>query len=188
MDELLNYLRQFEAIEPDGERILRGYAREIVIPQYEILLEHGQIPDEIGFVASGVLSVTIHRADGSEAISHFMVPGDFIVDVNDFKCRRAVRGINQAVIDSRIVFFNREAISRLSESIPYWDDMWRKVANRTLIDKVKKRAPSSKPDARSRYAAFNEQYPGLADTIPRYIVASYLDVNAATLSRVRDRK
>ncbi|MEJ1237139.1 Crp/Fnr family transcriptional regulator [Chryseolinea sp. T2] len=187
MDELLNYLRQLEVFDPDAERILRSHVREAVIGSHDILYEQGQIPEAIAFVASGALSVGTYRADGSDVISYFIVPGDFVVDVNDFKERRAVRGIIQAVVDTRVVFFTKEGIGKLSASITWWDEMWRKVANQTLIDRVRKRAPSSKPDARSRYIAFNEQYPGLFDRIPRHVVASYLDINTATLSRVREK-
>ncbi|MGC3943131.1 MAG: Crp/Fnr family transcriptional regulator [Chryseolinea sp.] len=187
MQELINYFQQYKEWNPSATETIFKYAHEVSIKRHEILFEQGQVPDEMAYVSVGAMSATRSVANGQERIFYFVVAGDFATDLDDFVNQRPVRLMTQAVVDSRVILLRREAFHHLSKSIPLWDELWSKIASRGLIETIRRRAPVVGPDPRTRCVNFEERYPGLIDKIPNKIVASYLDINAATLSRMRGR-
>lgn|GEM_PF-6828305 len=187
MEELINYFQQYEEWDPSASGVMRSFAREAIVRRYDILFEQGQVPEEMAYVSCGALSAIRSVPIDQERICYFMVAGDFVTDIDDFLNQRPVRVMIQAVVDSKIVSFNREAIRKLSKSLPLWDGLWTKIASRGLIETVRRRAPVAGSDPRTRCINFEQRYPGLIDQIPGKIVASYLDINAATLSRMRGK-
>ena len=187
MDELMKYLSGFEGWEAAGEQIISRHAFEARLEAHDILLEPEHIPEALGFVSRGVLIATRAGGDRQERISHFIVAGDFVTDIDDFLKNRPTRVMVEAAVDSQIVFLKRETIRLLAGTLPQWDALWNKIATVGLLETVRRRSPVAGVDPKGRFLDFIQRYPGLVDQIPNKIVALYLDMNSATLSRIRGK-
>ncbi|HTF18079.1 MAG TPA: hypothetical protein VK658_08415 [Chryseolinea sp.] len=187
MDEMINYLRQFAVITADQANLIGRDVNAIVLRRGDILWEQNQVPQQMAFVASGVLSASTCSNGDDDLIRYFIEEKKFATDIDGFLQRKPVHECIKAVVDSRLLAFTIEAARRLSMSLTNWDNMTKNLSVNCLLEMVIKRAPVSGSDACSRFLVFERRYPGLSSRIPQSVVASYLGLAPATLSRIKNQ-
>lgn len=185
MDELFNYLNQFHKFSPDEEEIIRASVSMRRVGNGDFVLEKGEVPRELVFVADGALRAGQYSPDGEEVIRYFVDRRNFATDVHTFLQGSPSAECLRAVLDSTLIIFPRDRYRKLSACVPLWNEVMDQVTASTLLDRMTKRAPISGYDARTKYVVFESRYPTLSGRIPKSYIASYLGLTPATLSRIR---
>jgi len=187
MDELIIYMREFGEIGSAAEELIRAHACEMTLGRHDIILEEGEIPSRIGYLVSGVLAAIRSNVRGDEVISWFVEDRAFATGFGDYYQQVPSRVRLEAIIESRIVFINDVALSKVGRSVQRWDEIVRKLSQHDLIATVTKRMGIVGEDPRTRYLEFELRYPGLVERIPQSMISNYLGIAPATISRIRKR-
>lgn len=186
MDQLINYLLQFGHLNPQQIDLIKESIKPLEMEREAYFSEAGQIANKVAFVEEGILRVCYYNKDGVEITRYFIDENNFCVDLNSFLHRIPSSEYIQAIVPTKLLVFDRDSLRNLSNTIIGWDAIMAKVSNKALIEKVHRISPMMAENAKTRYLAFFERFPTLANRIPLNYLASYIGITKNSLSRIRN--
>jgi CRP-like cAMP-binding protein len=145
-------------------------------------LREGESSTKVGFVISGIFRK--YRTDdrGREFTTDLVNKEDFLAPYADLLQSRPTTLSIQALEDSRIAIFDFSKIRKLAETDFTWTQALLRVTEQLYIQKEWRESFFATQSASKRLAYFAETHPDLALKVPKQIVASFLGINASTLS------
>ncbi|MEW6187479.1 MAG: Crp/Fnr family transcriptional regulator [Thermodesulfobacteriota bacterium] len=174
-----------EGIPEEQWLILFKRAKEKHLKANEIFLMAGDIPHYIGYVVSGLLRLYYLDTEGKEVTKHFATENTFAISYSAFLQREESRFSIQALEDTSLLLFDYQTYIDMLKSHVCWQIFAKKLAELLFIIKEKREAELLMHDAQARYLCFLEDYPGLERRVNQYHIASYLNITAESLSRIR---
>jgi CRP-like cAMP-binding protein len=185
MESLINYLLQFGQLNQQQIDLVKSKAIEIVLKKDDYFSEAGKVANQVGFVISGVLSISYFNNKGQEITRYFIDENNFVVDLYSFSTKIPSSEYIRAVTNCEIIFFSANDLEELSLTIIGWDKITSQITSKALMEKVNRISPMVAEDAKVRYNNFLEKFPGIANRIPLSLLASYLGITQSSLSRIR---
>ncbi|WP_258097315.1 Crp/Fnr family transcriptional regulator [Marinoscillum pacificum] len=185
MESLIDYLLQFGHLNQQQIDLILRKTTSLELKKDEYFSEAGKTPKRIAFILEGILRVCYYNSKGDEITKYFIEEHHFAVDINSFNQKIPSSEYVQAVTTCQLLIFTTQAWEELSSTIIPWDGIVAKITERALIEKVNKLSPMLSEDATSRYLAFLEKFPSLANRVPLSYLASYLGITQSSLSRIR---
>ncbi len=182
---MINYVLQFGNLNTQQVDFISSKAQEIVLQKEDYFSEAGKIPKQVGFILDGVLRVCYYNNQGDEITKYFIEENNFVVDLDSFDNEIASSEYVQAVTDCRLIVFSKKDWEEIGHTIVGWEQIVNKIVKKSLILKLDRRSPLVSEDATTRYLAFLEKFPRLANRIPLSYLASYLGITQSSLSRIR---
>jgi CRP-like cAMP-binding protein len=184
-ENLLSIIKRQVTISESDIKLCKDYFEPIIFPKNRIIEEEGKIPQYLYFVVSGYMRLFHYNDNGDEITSHINCPPGFITSyinfINQTKATENVECITECellkitksnldIITSRSVAFKDFSIWVFQQSIAYNENRSKELA--TL-------------SAEQRYQKLMDNYPHLIHNIPLQYIASFLGMNAKSLSRIR---
>jgi CRP-like cAMP-binding protein len=151
-------------------------------------LKQDTISDKLGFVKSGLLYSFVYNVYLDEVTTHFFQAGDVVISIESFN--------NQVPTTENIfVFENAELltitysdIKELYKAVPIWQQICKDVAEMKNKDLINRTLQFQTLSATERYQQFCKKFPEIIKKVPLRLIASYLGIDIATLSRIRKKK
>jgi CRP-like cAMP-binding protein len=151
----------------------------------EIICRPGQLPSETALVLSGVARHYVFTEDGRERTTDFCRAGEFTGNA-------AAPGEGghwiAAVGRTSLAVALSDALTEAAASSLVLQSCYSRVVLSYLGLKSKRESELLSLDPAGRYEAFVRDFPDLLDTVPQYLIASYLGIAPETLSRIRNRR
>jgi len=185
MEELTNYILQFGHLNQQQIDLVLKKAVVLNLQEGEYFSEAGKIARQVGFILDGVIRVCYYDNTGEEVTKYFMDENNFVVDLNSFDNKIPTSEYIQAVTHCELVVFSQNNWNELSNTIIGWDAIVAKITSKALLQKIERISPLISEDATTRYLAFLEKYPRIANRVPLSYLASYLGITQSSLSRIR---
>ncbi len=185
MEELTNYLLQFQSLNKQQVDLVLSKVEERTIEKDAYFSEAGKIPRSVAFVLDGIFRVCYFNKEGEEITKYFIDEHNFAVDINSYNYGVPSSEYIQAIVKTKILVFSKSALDELSETIVPWDSMISKIISKVLIEKVNRISPMMAEDAKTRYIEFLNRFPNLANRVPLNYLASYIGITKSSLSRIR---
>lgn len=152
----------------------------------DIFLDYGDSATKIALVKAGMLEMLMD-INGSEKIIDFIRPHEIALDYLGFLLEKPSELQIKASQDSEILFFKKETLSEILNTKPIYRKIERLITEKShseLIQKIRWMYLSPK----ERYEVFMKNYPDIAQQIPQYKIASFLNVTPEWLSKIRASK
>lgn len=185
MDELFSYLLQFGSLNPQQLELIASKATALALPKEAYFLEAGQVSRRVGFLLEGVLRICYYDNKGAEITRNFIDERHLTTNLRGLEDGMASAEYVQAVTDCRLLVFTKHDWDALAHTIVGWTEMVHKMTSKHLHEKLARISPMLAQDATTRYLAFMENYPHLANRIPLAYLASFLGITQSSLSRIR---
>jgi CRP-like cAMP-binding protein len=174
-------------------RILSPKDIELALGEYEtralrsgdFFLTMGQTAKEIAFVSEGILRTYSLDFDGREVTQYFIRSHQFAVNLESYYSNLPSDKAMQAVADTTLHVIQREALDRLTTSLPNFYIFSKKISEMQLLNKLKDNDFLNYGTAKEKYLTFLQRYPELALRVPQQYIASYLKITPQSLSRIR---
>lgn len=187
--DFLNQLTErtnFTSIIPEEERDrLRRLAKPVSLKKDEYFLKAGEIPDKIGYIASGLLRLFYIDNAGAERNKYFCPENTMAISYSAFLLREESKLYIQALEDSELLIIDYQTYRQLLDSHLCWQTAARKLAEMLFILKEKRESDLLLFSAQERYFKFLSDYPYLEKRLNQYHIASYLGIAPESLSRIR---
>lgn len=151
------------------------------------LQQAGEVCMGTAFVEQGCVRAYTMNGELRENILRFATEGWWASDLDSFYSGTPSDQYLQAVEDTRIQWIGREEFLRLLERYPYWKEVHVtqvREAYRMMIERMNRLRQMS---AEERYRRLLEERPDLVLRVPLQQLASYLDLEPQSLSRIRAR-
>jgi CRP-like cAMP-binding protein len=185
MNPLINYVLQFGNLNQQQIEVISSKLTMAELHKEHYFSEAGKVPDSVGFIVEGVLRICYYNDRGEDITRYFVDENHMVVDINCFDNKIPASEYIQAVTNCKLIIITREDWDELSNTIVGWESIINKIIQKALIEKLGRKAPLIEQDATTRYLAFLEKFPQLANRVPLSYLASYLGITQSSLSRIR---
>jgi CRP-like cAMP-binding protein len=175
----------FKDVPRDELLKLFALKKKMILKKNEYFLKAGDVPKRIGFNASGLLRLFYTDSSGKDITKHFCTEFSLAISYSAFIQSEPSKMSIQALEDTKLYTITHEDYIHLLKSHPCWQIAARKLAEVIFFLKEKREAELLLMDAPSRYQSFLNDFPGFANRIPQYYIASYLGITPESLSRIR---
>jgi CRP-like cAMP-binding protein len=181
----LSFQRYLESL-PLGEAAVRDVLDCFtlrVIPRDGFFARAGDVNDRLGFVTDGLFVMTVEKPGQPEYVKNFLSDNEFLLATFDPAAENLVN--IRALSDSRILearYSDIQALYATYEDFRLLSERGMQRRYRELCDRLEQMATL---DAGGRYALFQQAFGALEESIPQYLVASYVGVTPTQLSRIR---
>jgi CRP/FNR family transcriptional regulator, anaerobic regulatory protein len=157
------------------------------IGRRELLLKAGQVDREIYFIRKGLLRC-YYLKDEKEVSSWFMKEGDTIVSIESFYDQVESYENIQALEDSELYYIRFEELEEIYHQFPDFNFIGRELTVKYLKLWAQQLYGIRMLSAEERYLYLREKQPEILLRVPSKYLASYLDINEITLSKIRGKR
>jgi CRP-like cAMP-binding protein len=186
MEVLLNALNQISSISVSLQHFLLEKTQFDTLRKNEYLIRAGTFATRLYFVNKGLLRSYVKEND--KEITHAIVKEyQIIVSVSSFFLQLPSKGYVQAIENSELISISQKDLQFCYANYPESKAIAIEVMNKSFIEGEKRETLLKIKDATARYRATLDQFPELVQRVPIRYLASYLDMNFETLSRIRSR-
>lgn len=150
----------------------------------EYLLQPGMVSNHMRFVTTGCIRVYALE-DTQEVISQFGVPGWWVNDLYSFLTHTPATQYIQTTQASIVLMLHRDVLERLYNEVPPIERFFRIKFQNAYTALQERHLKNISLSALERYQEFRRRYRNIEQSVPQYMIASYLGITKEFLSALR---
>jgi CRP-like cAMP-binding protein len=171
---------------PEGEwEYLVPHLVERIFEKNDYLVSAGDVANNFYFIIEGLVRFFYSTKDGKEFNKHFAMENGFAGSFHSLVLQEPCGFFIQALERTNTLVLPNQLLRELYERHPCWERLGRRNAENLVLIKEAREKELLLDSLEIRYRRFLKEYPGLAERIPQYHIASYLGVTDVALSRIR---
>jgi CRP/FNR family transcriptional regulator, anaerobic regulatory protein len=187
-EHVVNFLHSVHPLSPGLQQQLYQLLKETTLERKEIYLREGEVSNKIAFIVSGLLRSYTVNAEGAETTCWFMKEGDVSISVKSFFTRTPSTEFIQAIEPSTLLYITYDELEMLYSQYPEFNTVGRLIVQQYYVLSEERLAGIRNLKARQRYNFLLQTHPEIIQRAPVQHLASYLDMDKATLSRLKSNK
>lgn len=172
----------------DEFRYLCSLATVKKVRRRQLLLKEGEVCRHKIFITKGLLRTYRLKDDGTEYIMRFTPENSWTVDHESYNNQIPSKYNIDALEDSEIIVWSREAFDELMTAIPALRSFSEKLKESNYDASTERVLMNISYTAEEKYEDFITSFPDIFRRVPLHMVASYLGVSRETLTRVRQAR
>ncbi len=184
-EHLLKIIKHQVSISDNDIELCKDYFEPVIFPKNRIIEDEGKIPQYLYFVVSGYMRLFHYNDNGDEITSHINCPPGFITSyfnfINQTKANENVECVTECEL-LRITKDNLDLITSKSEAFKDFS-IW--VFQQSIAYNENRSKELATLTAEQRYQKLIDNYPDIIHNVPLQYIASFLGMNAKSLSRIR---
>ncbi|MFB6454100.1 Crp/Fnr family transcriptional regulator [Chitinophaga sp. Hz27] len=152
----------------------------------ETLVMEGQVPRLVAFVQKGLFSQYYTAPNGDVIIKRFFPETYLAASVSALLTKSPSQFTIRALENTAVLEYPFEEFKKLTTMYPDMAALYiRYLEIHWVLEKEPQEISLRYDTAKSRYAAFLEQFPTLESRLKQHEIASYLGITPTQLSRIR---
>lgn len=184
-NQLLDLLAKTAKLSEADTELCLQYIEPVSYPKNRILEAEGKIPRYLYFVVSGFVRLFYYNDKGDEVTTHINCPPGFITSYTHF-ANQTPSGENlECVTECDLLRIKKKDLDHLIQQSPAFKDFSISVFQQSLTYNERRAKDLATLSAEQRYLKLLEEQPELLQNIPMQYIASFLGMNAKSLSRIR---
>jgi len=191
MSELLHLekaLSAFAGIDADAFALSAPYWQKKEYSKGERYNEYKQVCKSMGFIINGVFRTYYVNGDtGEEKNVFFFSDNQIVVSYKSFVTQTPCNYYTESLTDSNILYIHYNDLQRLYTQSHQWERFGRQVAETAFNIAMTRTEYFLFLTPEQRYLDLIKQHPSIFQTVPLYHIASYLNIQGPSLSRIRKR-
>ncbi|CAG5017651.1 hypothetical protein DYBT9275_05818 [Dyadobacter sp. CECT 9275] len=186
MHEQLFKLISRTVILSDTDRALcEQYFEPVVFPKNRVIEEESKIPGYLYFVVSGFVRLFHYNDNGDEVTTHINCPPGFITSYPNF-INQTKSGENlECLTACELLRITKTNLDLLTQNSTVFKDFSISVFQQSLTYNENRSKELATLSAEQRYLKLINDYPQIIHHVPLQYIASFLGMNAKSLSRIR---
>ena len=173
---------------PQGEwEAFIQHLSERTFEKDDFLVSAGEVANNFYFIASGLVRFFYSTEDGKEFNKHFAMEHGFAGSFQSLVLGEPCGFFIQALERTETIVLPNRVLNEFYDRHPCWERIGRRNAENLALFKEMREKEFLLDSLETRYRRFLKDYPGLADRISQYHIASYLGVTDVALSRIRKK-
>lgn len=185
MNSLNDFLKNFNFIPEDSKQAFLKLAKPVTFHKNEILTKTGEIAKKFYIIKKGIVRSYHIDENGKDHIRSFFTAGRTTGSLGSLISKQPSKLSYDCLTDCEFYEFNFNEIKELIEKDPNILMLYSKVLENIYFYMESKIYDLSVLNGTQRYLKLQDQIPDIETLIPQYHIASYLNVSAVQLSRIR---
>lgn len=185
LDRLRRSIESQVSIPKDEWEYLVPHLMECRFEKNDYLIRAGDVAKNFYFIIEGLVRFFYSTEDGKEFNKSFAVENGYAGSFHSLILQAPCGFFIQTLERTNTLVLPNQLLRELYERHSCWERLGRRNAENMVMVKEAREKELLLDSLESRYRRFLKEYPGLADRIPQYHIASYLGVTNVALSRIR---
>ncbi len=161
---------------------LKSYKKGEFYNEYKNVCKH------LAFILHGVFRIYhVHEETAEEKTMLFFTEKQFVTSLKSFLNQTPCDYYTASITDSTVLYIHIDHLNKLYEQSHGWERFGRVVAEHAFNDVMSNTEGFLFKSAEQRYLEMMEKHPDIHNSVPLYHIASYLGIQAPSLSRIRKR-
>ena len=184
-EPLRHYLADRAAFTDDEFAFMRTLFIPKTLHPGEFLQRAGQVATHAAFVAIGCLRSYVIDDKGKEHVVMFAPENWWYADIDSLGSGTPSQYFVDAIEESELLLIDPPSHQRIVNTAPSYAASQRTGLQRHAAAKDRRIVSALSTAAEERHLTFMKTYPGIAQRVPQWMIASYLGLTPETLSRIR---
>ena len=184
-DQFLKLISQTVRLSEQEIELCFQYLEPVHYPKNKILEAEGKIPRYLYFVVSGFVRLFYYNEKGDEVTTHINCPPGFITAYANFANQTPSDENLECVTECELLRIKKSALDDLVQQSPAFRDFSIIVLQQSLAYNERRAKDMAVLSAEQRYLKLLDEQPELLHNIPMQYIASFIGMNAKSLSRIR---
>lgn len=186
MDAFWNKINNLISLPAESKSALNEKCTRSSVAKNEFVLKHNSICNGIYFIEKGMLRIYYYK-NGREITEWFAPENSFCFSILSFFQNEPSHLIIECLEESEIVTISRDGIMDLITKDINIANLYSKLIAGSLIYSQIRMDSILFETAQQRYENLVKSNSAITQRVPQHYIASYLGVNAETLSRIRSK-
>lgn len=178
--------RKIGLTEPEFELVLSHFKREY-LPRKYFLLKAGEVCRQHTYINKGCVRTFTTDEKGHEHILYFSFEDWWCGDLESLYTNQPSKLYVQAIEDCEFLSVSSSDLDELEEQLPKFKEWHAAKKAKAHHSALKRLAEVKSQTPEERYLNILEKHPQIFQRIPLQYIASYLDIEPPSLSRLRKR-
>lgn len=188
LSQFIENINQKVALSPDELNILLPEFKIRKVKKRQFIVQPEFVNKHRTYVLQGAFRAYVVDEKGSEHTIQFAIEDWWIADYNSYIYQTPATMFIVALEDSVILQINHEAEQKLKASTHNLEKLFRLMAEKSAAFYSRRIIAMLTQNAQERYNEFLEKFPKVAQRLPQYALASYLNMTTEFLSKIRNEK
>lgn len=184
VNKVKKYLLNLMPLEDADLELLMSKAEVRNFDKKIIIVYEGEVESYLNFIVRGLVRKYFLRGD-EEVLTQIAREGDLISASDSFLSGQPSLYCTETIEPTTFVSFSRDHIEELFKMDAKWQRLGRLLMTKLLIDKETWEIDKIKLTTQQRFVKFFQENPGLVARVPQKYLASYLNIQPETFSRLK---
>jgi CRP-like cAMP-binding protein len=180
------FIKKMEFNEEEFNYTLSFFTRQYV-PRKYFYLKAGQVTRQKAYINNGSTRTFTMDEKGGEHILNFSFEDWWLADFESYYTGTPGTKYIQAVEDCELLCISKEALDKLETEIPKLKALFEMKQKNMIYSTMQRMIEMKTLSAEERYLDLIKKHPQIFQRIPLHYIASYLDIEPPSLSRLRKR-
>jgi CRP-like cAMP-binding protein len=186
-DSLKQLIRMFSGFgERDLDKVVDCF-NERMVKKNEILLSEGEVAKEFYFINAGCIRTYFITKQGYEKTRYLMIEPSIGTALTSFISQKPSFEFIDALENTEVLAISHSDFYRLVSEIPQWKNFYLKIMEMAYSFQNRKIESLVTLSAKERYEQLIKENPKVVLRLSNKIIASYLDIQQETLSRLKSK-
>jgi len=179
-------LKEFAGIDETAFSLSKEFWKEHHFRKGEFYNEYKNVCKRLGFVIEGIFRTYHVSSDSGEQRNMFFYSEQqLVISYKSFVEQSPCNYFTEAMLDSTILYIHVDSLQRLYSLSKDWERFGRLIAERAFVMAMSKAESFMFRKPEECYIELVSQHRDLTERVPLYHIASYLGIQAPSLSRIR---
>lgn len=184
-NHLIQLIAQNVKISDSEKDLCIQYFEPVLYPKSRIVEEEGKIPAYLYFVVSGFVRLFHYNDKGDEVTTHINCPPGFITSYSNFANQYKSDENMECITACELLRISKIDLDWLVQQSPAFKEFSFFVFQQSLSYNENRAKELATLSAEQRYLKLMNEHPEVLQNVPMQYIASFLGMNAKSLSRIR---
>ncbi|MBB5643936.1 Crp/Fnr family transcriptional regulator [Pedobacter cryoconitis] len=182
-----NVSKKIQLSPENLERLLAAF-KLIRVSKKQFVIQPGFIAKHRMYILKGAFRSYVIDEKGNDHTIQFAIEDWWISDYNSYIYQSPATQFVVALEDSFVLQIDYDTEQQLKTSSHELETLFRIMAEKSAAFYARRVTANLTQNAEQRYNEFVEKFPKVAQRLPQYALASYLNMTREFLSRIRNDK
>jgi CRP-like cAMP-binding protein len=187
LEQFKNSVDKMVSVPEEEWEYFVQHLAERTFEKNDYLVRAGDVAHNFYFIVTGLVRFFYCTEDGKEFNKHFAMENGFAGSFHSLVLNVPCGFFIQALEKTETILLPNRVLNEFYDRHACWERLGRKHAENLVLIKEAREKELLLDSLEVRYRRFLKEFPGLADRIPQYHIASYLGVTDVALSRIRKK-
>ena len=183
--QLLHLISQTAMPSNMDKALCEQYFESVQFSKNQVIEEEGKIPGYLYFVVSGFVRLFHYNDNGDEITTHINCPPGFITSYGNFINQAKSAENLECITDCELLRITKTNLDLLTQNSTAFKDFSISVFQQSLTYNENRSKELATLSAEQRYLKLISDHPEIIHNVPLQYIASFLGMNAKSLSRIR---
>ena len=187
MDSLINFTNKFKNVPPESIKTFLSLATKKNYKKHAIITKVGEIAKDFYIIKSGVIRSFYIDEKGKQYIRTLFTTNKTTGSLGSLISKKPSKLAYDCLTECEVYTFNFEELKKITEIDISLANLYSTMLEYLFLIMESRIFDLSVLNATERYLKLKKEIPEIENLIPQYHIASYLNVSAVQLSRIRKK-